>query len=52
MELGLNDAFSMALEALKKAGSIHVDVCISIVNSHGEEIFFCKMDNALNFHCE
>lgn len=47
MELNLNDAFIMALEAIKKAGSIHVDVCISIVNSHGEEIFFCKMDNAL-----
>ena len=47
MELGLNDAFMMALERLKKAGSIHVDVCISIVNSHGEQIFFCKMDNAL-----
>lgn len=47
MELGLNDAFLMALEALKKAGSIQVDVCISIVNAHGEQIFFCKMDNAL-----
>ena len=47
-EFNLNDAFVIAMSAIKKANDIKVDVSISIVNSHGEEIFFCKMDNALN----
>ena len=46
-EFNLNDAFVIAMSDIKKANDIKVDVSISIVNSHGEEIFFCKMDNAL-----
>ena len=46
-DINLEQAFNIGLKGIEQALKMSLPVSISVMDPHGSQIFFCKMDNAL-----